>query len=560
MQICLQWILFATRPLEPQELYFAIQFGLNEDPCSGHWDREAMGMDDLKVFVRHSSKGLAEVTRNKTSEVQFIHESVRDFLLGKYGDHWAGAGANLVGHGHELLRDCCLAQLLSRAHENTLVPNQMDSQATQSREHVKLEFPFLEYSVLGVLHHANSAQQHGMDQVASITERFPSHFQIWLELNNFLEKHAVRRYGELVSLVYILAEKNLAELIKIYPRDGSCFDVGTHDPPPRYGPPIFAALTNDRHDAARALLEAEVRAQPPEFQLQSLCKQYFENERQLRSFGRTFTFRKHKGVLSHLVEHGDEVLFSFLLLNLVRFEINSRDTLRCPPLVYAAKNRRLAIVELLLKAGADLNSTDGDERTALSYAAANGDELMAKLLLDWGAGVDSKDRDWHTPLWHAVRDGNANIVKLLLDRGAESDSKTQYGETPLAIAAMYGRRDVVELLLDRGAEVDSRDIYGRTPLSHAASAAEGDIVKVLRDRGAEIDSKDHNGRTPLSHAVDPRFSTTTIIAEARKDQEATVRVLLKYGADARSKDNVGQTPMSRAARREDEVMMKLFSV
>ncbi|KAF8852110.1 HET-domain-containing protein, partial [Acephala macrosclerotiorum] len=82
LQVCLKWILFATRPLKPQELYFAIQLGLDKE-CSSLWDQEDVDLDQMKTFVRSSSKGLAEVTRNKASEVQFIHESVRDFLLGK---------------------------------------------------------------------------------------------------------------------------------------------------------------------------------------------------------------------------------------------------------------------------------------------------------------------------------------------------------------------------------------------------------------------------------------------------------------------------------------------
>ncbi|KAI9644102.1 hypothetical protein NHQ30_007455 [Ciborinia camelliae] len=48
-----------------------------------------------------SSKGLAEVTRNKASEVQFIHESVRDFLLGKYESQWSETSGHFVGNGHK---------------------------------------------------------------------------------------------------------------------------------------------------------------------------------------------------------------------------------------------------------------------------------------------------------------------------------------------------------------------------------------------------------------------------------------------------------------------------
>ncbi|KAH7383015.1 heterokaryon incompatibility protein-domain-containing protein, partial [Cadophora sp. MPI-SDFR-AT-0126] len=82
LRVCLKWILFTARPLKPQELYFAIQLGVDKE-SSGCWDQEDVELAHIQTFVRSSSKGLAEVTRNETSEVQFIHESVRDFLLGK---------------------------------------------------------------------------------------------------------------------------------------------------------------------------------------------------------------------------------------------------------------------------------------------------------------------------------------------------------------------------------------------------------------------------------------------------------------------------------------------
>ncbi|KAK0617056.1 hypothetical protein B0T14DRAFT_568603 [Immersiella caudata] len=106
LQLCLKWVLFANRPLNPQEFYFAVQFGIDEG-CTGSWDQESEDLERLKAFVRSSSKGLAEATRNKASVVQFIHESVREFLLGEYGNQWSGATVNIAGGSHEVLRDCC---------------------------------------------------------------------------------------------------------------------------------------------------------------------------------------------------------------------------------------------------------------------------------------------------------------------------------------------------------------------------------------------------------------------------------------------------------------------
>ncbi|TGO91488.1 hypothetical protein BPOR_0026g00120 [Botrytis porri] len=187
LQLCLKLILFAARPLKPQELYFATQIGLDED-CTGFWDQEDVNIDQMRLYVRSSSKGLAEVTKNKASDVQFIHESVRDFLLGRYETQLSGVPGSFVGHGHDTLKNCCLAQLnavinqkvvkhfnfsksnfwecrnMKYPFSNTLKPDEpvplnQRSKETQSKlqEEIRLKFPFLDYSVFNVLHHANLA-------------------------------------------------------------------------------------------------------------------------------------------------------------------------------------------------------------------------------------------------------------------------------------------------------------------------------------------------------------------------------------------------------------------
>jgi hypothetical protein len=40
LHICLRWVLFAIRPLKPQELYFAVQLSINKENSS-YWDEEA---------------------------------------------------------------------------------------------------------------------------------------------------------------------------------------------------------------------------------------------------------------------------------------------------------------------------------------------------------------------------------------------------------------------------------------------------------------------------------------------------------------------------------------
>ncbi|KAH8780345.1 heterokaryon incompatibility protein-domain-containing protein [Hyaloscypha finlandica] len=292
LQLCLKWILFATRPIKPQELYFAIQLGLDKS-CSGCWDQEDVDLDQMKTYVRSSSKGLAEVTRNKASEVQFIHESVRGFLFGKYEGQWSGVSGNFVGHCHETLRDCCLAQLKASISQDVDIPDPLPqaSKAAQLRETINLKFPFLEYSILNVLHHANSAQHNAIEQANFLAE-FP--LQQWKFLNNALEKFQIRRYNDPVSMLYILAEKNLADLIRIHSQRESCFDVENG----RYGPPIFAALATSSSEAVRVLFNIQAQIQPPMSPLHDLCKQYCQDKEKWAILGRDFTFSRKRSVFS----------------------------------------------------------------------------------------------------------------------------------------------------------------------------------------------------------------------------------------------------------------------
>jgi Cdc6-like AAA superfamily ATPase len=465
LQVCLKWILFATRPLKPQELYFAIQLDLDKE-CSGCWDQDDVELDRIKTFVRNSSKGLAEVTRNKASEVQFIHESIRDFLLGKYEGQWSGASGNFVGHSHEILRNCCLTQLNSIS-QGIDIPDPLPraSETAQLRDTISLKFPFLEYSVSNILCHANSAQENTIEQ-GDFLANFP--LQQWILLNNTLIRHNIRRYTKSVSLIYIFAEKNLANLIRVHPRRAFCFDVENE----RYGAPILAALVTGSYKAIQAFIEVQAEIQSQELQIHRLCKQYSENRNKATNISRNFTFsQERRSVCSYFAEHGDEVILTFFCA-LGRLDAKSKDRCGRTPLSWVAQNGHEAVVKLLLATErVDADSKDNGGWTPLSWAARGGREAVVKLLLATErVDADSKDNGGRTPLSWAARDGHEAVVKLLLaTERVDADSKDNDGRTPLSGAAWDGHEAVVKLLLaTERVDADSKDNDGWTPLSWAA--------------------------------------------------------------------------------------------
>lgn len=82
--LCIQWVLFSNKPLSPEQSYHAVLVGDDPEAVSA-WDRKEVTKDVLRRFILDCSKGLTEVNISKEKKVQFIHESVRDFLLKENG-------------------------------------------------------------------------------------------------------------------------------------------------------------------------------------------------------------------------------------------------------------------------------------------------------------------------------------------------------------------------------------------------------------------------------------------------------------------------------------------
>jgi ankyrin repeat protein len=198
------------------------------------------------------------------------------------------------------------------------------------------------------------------------------------------------------------------------------------------------------------------------------------------------------------------------------------------PLLIAAGIRSAEdVLRYLIESGADLKATDGLGLDPVMTAAGVGAIGTLKILLEAGSSGSSEAKNRPMPnttrtskldqatldrlrkraegvtaLMSAARVGCEACVRLLLDHGADAKAKTDAGLTGLHYAVFKGDLSMVRLFLEASAPVNVADDRGLTPLMMAANSKskDPDVVRLLLDHGADIQAKDDLGRTPTDWA------------------------------------------------------------
>ena len=96
--------------------------------------------------------------------------------------------------------------------------------------------------------------------------------------------------------------------------------------------------------------------------------------------------------------------------------------------------------------------------TPLRFAIENGDLAVAEVLIKAGANVDARDHIGQTPL-HIAQ--SAEAVDILVEANASIEAKDNLGRTPLHYLKIP---EAVKALIDRRANVHIKDNKGRTPI------------------------------------------------------------------------------------------------
>ncbi|KAH7001009.1 ankyrin repeat protein, partial [Ilyonectria destructans] len=168
-----QWVLFAARPLSAQELREALATekdmawtAVSELRSHDSWSDT---LAQFEMHVRHLSRGLVEFQTREIweqyelggedadREVQFVHQSVADYILGKLLNHVGleDASQSQIGAGHFQLSRSCLQYLTLR---------ELLEGAPLSRGTLSARFPLVPYVVRYVFHHIREVEREGIPQ------------------------------------------------------------------------------------------------------------------------------------------------------------------------------------------------------------------------------------------------------------------------------------------------------------------------------------------------------------------------------------------------------------
>ena len=236
-------------------------------------------------------------------------------------------------------------------------------------------------------------------------------------------------------------------------------------------------------------------------------------------------------------------------------------------------------------------------KTPLLFAAREGHLDMVQLLVGAGASLEKADADGVTPLLMAVLNGRFEVAKFLLGKGANVNAMDWYGQTPLFAAVDYRNVDVpgpthdngvdreaalglIKAILDKKPDVNARtkeslpqrrwitrlgslswvDFTGQTPFLRAALAGDVTVMRLLLDHGADAKIATYGGTTPLMAAAGVNWTVSQTFDEGMPALLEAVKLAHANGNDVNAENSMGLRAIHGAANRgADDVIRFLVA-
>ena len=166
------------------------------------------------------------------------------------------------------------------------------------------------------------------------------------------------------------------------------------------------------------------------------------------------------------------------------FDANTLDPKGNLGLMVALRTPSPKVAQLLTETPKiELNMLSAQGESPLMLASIKGQLALAELMIKKGADVNKTG--W-TPLHYAASGAHLPVMKLLLENFAYIDAESPNGTTPLMMASMYGSTAAVKLLIDEGADPMLKNIQGLTAQQFALRANRPEsadlVLKAIRSK------------------------------------------------------------------------------
>lgn len=372
-------VLTAIRPLSLTELRYVLAFESTPSLSSQQYIQNSLSdaLDDTSMEARVLGRcgGLLEVVSsglNGSRTVQFIHQSVSDFLTSDTGttsnntldgqiESHAGMSGNWI-----LLKSCLhylsIPELdyISSALQ-THEPSTLDKTIQDTLE----EYPLLEYATKYWTAHWRTIDRRRSsenDRLDLLLEKLD--LRRWIQIYNLCNDLYISHPQD-TSLLTIAVESNVCGFVSANRQQLNFTAMNG-----RFGYPLIAACALGHVSMGKLLVSygADVNLQggPLENALQAA------------------SINGHEQMVSSLISWGANV--------------NAQGSRYGTALHAAARSNDGDVVRILLRHGADVSIMHGTEGSAMHVAASRGFENIVRMLASSGADLDLLDGDGWTPL------------------------------------------------------------------------------------------------------------------------------------------------------------------
>jgi ankyrin repeat protein len=185
----------------------------------------------------------------------------------------------------------------------------------------------------------------------------------------------------------------------------------------------------------------------------------------------------------------------------------------------AAASGSTAEVEDTFKESADIDARDPFGRTPLMVAVYRRDLAVAQVLIGLGANVNALEHQSYDALTIAAVQNDAEMLDLLITSGGNTRAITSpYAGTALIAAAHLGNVEAVNALIAGRAPLDHVNRLGMTALIEAIVLGDGGarhqaVVSALIAAGADVNLANRQGTRPYALAVDKGFTAVAALLQ-----------------------------------------------